>query len=167
MADAPEVELMRLADGEPIDAIAPVDEPRAGKQHVFVAGASQRTQQAGDHGAGMRPQDLRVAHVARVPRVARRGLGRVPEQLVVVRDPHERVGAMDDHVAVPGLAQRRHGVVDEELKRVRPVRRVRQIRKNQRLPISSSRDEHRLSSRGRRSRNRRKPRLRTPEGEAS
>ena len=156
---------MRLANREPIDAIAPVDEPGAGKQHVFVGGASQRTQQAGNHRARMRPQDLRVAHVARVPRVARRGVGGVPEQLVVVGDRHERLGAMDDHIAVPGLAQRRHSVLDEELERVRPVRRVGQIRKNQRLPVSISRDEHRLlpdSSKQEPA----KPRLRTPEGEA-
>jgi hypothetical protein len=112
-AEPPEVELVRLADGQPVDSVAPIDEPRAGKEHVVVGRAGERAQEAGDHRAGVRTEHLRLAHVAGVPGVARSGVGRVAQELVVVGDRHERVGSVDDRLATPGLTQRPHDVADE------------------------------------------------------
>ena len=75
---------MRFPDRQPVDPVSPVDEPRADEQYILVDGASKRAQQTRDHRARVGPQHLRLAHVARVPRIARRCVGRIPETLVVV-----------------------------------------------------------------------------------
>ena len=53
---APEVELVRLTDVQPIDRIAPVSEARTNDQHVVVIGRRQCPEGAGDQYRHLRAQ---------------------------------------------------------------------------------------------------------------
>ena len=84
-ADPPQVELVRLADVQPIDHVSAVDE--AGARHddvVGVTGPNEAAQRPGHHRRHVRAQEPAVVDVARVPGLAGRGVGRIAEHLVVV-----------------------------------------------------------------------------------
>ena len=88
-AHPPEVELVRLADVQAVDGVAPVDDAGAGEEDVLVAGVAQRAQGARDQRGGVRPQHPPVVDVAAVAGVPGGRLGRVAEPVVVVGDVHD------------------------------------------------------------------------------
>ena len=80
-ADAPQVELVRLADVQPIDHVAAVDEARACHDDVVgVTGRARRAQRGGHHRGHVRPQEPALVDVARVAGLAGGGVGRVAER---------------------------------------------------------------------------------------
>ena len=104
-ADAPEVELVGLAHMQPVDGVATVDQADRRQQDVGrLAVRRQVIQQRWDHRRGVRAQHGRSGHVARVARVARDGVGRVPQALVIVVDGYHGIGAVHEHLTAPGGA---------------------------------------------------------------
>ena len=87
----PQVELVRLADVQAVDHVAPVDEPGTGDDEI-EAGVRTRDvpERPRDHRRGVRAQQPAVVEVAGVPRLARRCIGRIAEQLIVLRERHDR-----------------------------------------------------------------------------
>ena len=125
--DPPEVQLVRQPGVEPVDRVSAVDEARAHEQHVFGTVRRERTQRARDQGRRVRAQHLGRRHVSRVARVARDGVGRVAERVVVVVQRDDARTAMDSGHAAPRTGQRGDDVVDDALQRVRTLRRIREV----------------------------------------
>jgi len=53
LRDAPQVELVGLADVQAVDRVAPVHEPRRAHEHVARRGRRQRAQRRGHGGGGL------------------------------------------------------------------------------------------------------------------
>jgi hypothetical protein len=139
--DTPQVELVRLADMQPIDRVAAIRQTRAHQQHVVVVCRGDRAQRARDHRGRLGAKQTARRHVPRVTRVARRGIRRIAQIVVVVGDADERGRSIDDHGALPALAQRRDRILHKQLERVRTRRSVGQIAQCQRSPITLTIDE--------------------------
>ena len=132
-AHAPQVELVRLADVEPIDHVAAVDQARA--CHDDVAGAARRDEAAkriGDHRRHVRPQEPVLVEIARVPGLPRRGSGRIAERLVVRADRDDRARPVDQHRSAPGALQGVADRVREKLHGMRPRGRIGQVAQRER-----------------------------------
>ncbi len=134
--DAPEIELVRLADVQPIDRVAPVSEPRAHEQHVVVAGRREHPERGRDHRGRLRAEQPIGRHVPRVARITRRAVGRIAERVVVFGDRDDRRRAVHDDRATPARGERRDGVAHEQLHCVRAERRVGEIAQRERASIS-------------------------------
>jgi hypothetical protein len=80
-ADAPEVELVRLADVQAVDDVTPVDEPGTGDDLVGLV--RKRAQRGGHHGGRVRPQHAGGVDVAGVT-----GLPGRPARYVRTGQPH-------------------------------------------------------------------------------
>jgi hypothetical protein len=68
--DSPQVELVRLADVQPVDCIATVRETRARDQHVCVARRRNHAQRPRNHRGGLRAQEQLRRQITCVARVA-------------------------------------------------------------------------------------------------
>ena len=130
-ADPPQVELVGLADVQPVDHVAAVDQARAGHHHVVVT-AGQPPQGGRHHGRGVRAQQVRVVQVARVAGIAGGGVRRVAEQLVVLGDGHHRAGPVDEDRAAPARGQRLGDGGGHQLHGVGAGGRVGQVAQRQR-----------------------------------
>ena len=133
--DPPQIELVRLADVQAIDRVAPVGQAGARHNNVFVARRRDHAQRARNHRGRLRPQQQLRRQVARVARVARRTVGRVAEIIVVVGDRNERRRAMHDDRTIPRGAQGIERVLHEQLHRMRAERCVGQIAQRQQAAV--------------------------------
>ena len=133
--DPPQVELVRRPGVEPIDRVAPVHETRTRDQDVIQSFSGETLEDGRDHRGRHRPQQQPLAHVARVPRVARRTVGRIVQAIVVVFDRDHGIGAVCDQRAPPTIHQGSGDRADQELKRVRPQGRVGQVTERDRPAV--------------------------------
>ena len=111
----------------PVDGVPAVHDPRADQQHVIAGLAGEPAQRRGDHGAGMTAQHVPGVHVPGVAGIPGDRLGGVSEPVVVVGDRHDPRAAAPANLTVPGTAEPRHGLVDEDLDGVRPFGGIGQI----------------------------------------
>ena len=103
-AHAPQVELVRLAGVQAVDAVAPVDQARADQQHVGgrLGLGRQLAQRRRHQGRGLRAQQGGLAHVAGVAGVAGGAARRVVQPIVVVGHRHDGAAAAAAQGGAPG-----------------------------------------------------------------
>jgi hypothetical protein len=70
LRDPPQVELMRLADVQPVDRVAPIGQAGAREQHILVARRRDHAQRARNHCRRLRAQEQLRRQIARVTGVA-------------------------------------------------------------------------------------------------
>jgi hypothetical protein len=115
--DAPQVELVGRCGMEPVDGVAPVDNPRTDQEHVGGGGGLGRegTQGGGDHRAGVAAQHAVLVEVAGVAHVPADRVGRDAQPVVVVLDGDHTRPPVPAHLAVPGRGERGDGGVGQQL----------------------------------------------------
>jgi hypothetical protein len=119
---------MRLAAVQAIDFVTPVDNSGTDDQPVRLRFAqTQLPESIGDRRRSLSAQQQSVAHVTCVAGVSGDALGRITEPVVVVLDRNDGVGAMHEHRDVPGLRQGICCALNEQLQRMWPLSRVREI----------------------------------------
>jgi hypothetical protein len=123
---APQVELVRLADVQPVDGVAPVDEAGYGEQ--LVTDPTAQPPECGRNGRRrVRPQQPGLVEIAGVAPVARGAVGRIAERVVVVDDGDDTVAAMHADGYPPELREALEGDCDERLHRVLALRRIGEV----------------------------------------
>ena len=135
--DPPQIELVRLADVQAIDRIAPVGQAGTRDDNVFGARRRDHAQRARNHRGGLSPQQQLWREVARVARIARRTVGWVAEIIVVVGDRNERRRAMHDDRTIPRGTQGIERVLHEQLHRMRAKRAIGQVAQRQQATVGA------------------------------
>jgi hypothetical protein len=135
LRDSPQVQLMRLADVQTIDCVAPVGQTRASEQHVGIERRRDHAQSARNHCRGLRPQEQLWGQITRVTRVAGCTVGRIAEVVVIVGGRNHRWRAIHHDRTVPRCPQGIERVLHEKLHRVRPERCVSQVAQRQQTAV--------------------------------
>jgi hypothetical protein len=111
---------VRLADVQPVDHVAAVDESGACHDDVVrAAGPGEAADRLGHDRGHVGSQEPAVVDVARVPGLPCRGAGRVAEHLVVRADRDDRTRPVDEHRSTPRLLE---GVADRARRDLHGVR---------------------------------------------
>ena len=119
VAQVPEVQLVRLAAVQPVDAVAPVHEAGAREEHVTRGLSGELAQRRRDHRRGLRAQERALAHVARVARISRSAVRRVVRpKIIVVGHGDDGARAHHAHLAAPARGQGGEHLVEQQLQGV-------------------------------------------------
>ena len=135
LRDPPQIELMRLADVQPVDRVPPIGQAGAREYHVLVTRRCDHAQRARNHRRGLRTQQQLRRQVPRVAGIARCAVGWVAQGVVIVGRWHQRRRAVHHDGTAPRRPQSVECVLHEQLHRVRAERSVREIAQRQQATV--------------------------------